>query len=181
MSIPPPPSRGLKVVETVLLLATDWNYTFSEDKQPKSDDFNPIPKLSKFMDALIDTLLDNSLENSMLWGHIACQIAYIYGHNSAVKDRSFSQYLKRENRQYHLDSLSGMRTGTAPFITHQRKIRDLILQDSFTLCECSASRDNEDLFPMEREKKTSTINAGQNEAHIILAYSLEVAGFKYMV
>jgi len=152
-SIPPPPSQDPpRATETVLLPANDWNFTFSEAKH-RPGNLGLFPDLPEFLDALIDSLLDTSLDQSMLWGHIACQIVYLYGYNSTIQDRSFAEHLRYEHRQYHLDSLSGMRTGTAHFIKHQRKIREALNQGSFTLCECSASRDREDLFPERRERE----------------------------
>ncbi|KAF7616200.1 hypothetical protein AFLA_009698 [Aspergillus flavus NRRL3357] len=54
--------------------------------------------------------------------------------------------MRYEHRQFHFDVQSGMETGTVPFWEHQRTIRDALLQGQYELRECSASRDNKDLF-----------------------------------
>lgn len=58
--------------------------------------------------------------------------------------------LRYEHRQYHLDSLSGMSTGTWPFARHEFEIREKLRQGTWELRDCSAYRDNEDLFGQAR-------------------------------
>jgi len=73
-------------------------------------------------------------------------IGYLHDYVPALKTRKFVQELRYDNRQYHLDWLSGMSTGTNSFIKHQRAIRDALRQGMYQLQECSASSDNENLF-----------------------------------
>jgi hypothetical protein len=160
-SIPPEPTQNTQTAtETVILPASDWKFTFSDDKKHYN---GYLPDLPEFFDALIDTLLDAPLDDSTFWIHIACQIGYLYSYNSVVKERSFAQSLRYEHRQFHLDSLSEMRTGTAPFIKNQRVIREGLRHGLHTLCDCSASCDNVDLFPTRREKELLQVMFKRNE------------------
>jgi len=148
MEPPPPPSKEPSgPTTTVVLPAADWNFTLPEHCQ-YSFNGSPttfFPSLPGLLDALIDSLLDAPFNNSMLQGHLACQISYLYLY-AAVKERSFAEHLKYEHRQYHFDSLSVMTTETLQFIDHQRTIRELLRRGKYQLQECSAARDNEDLF-----------------------------------
>lgn len=148
----PNSSERFGVPEIVLLNATDWQYTIPTNSNVTLELNTLIPPLPAFLDALIDSLLDSPLDNSMLWGHIACQIAYLYESNTDVMRPSFAESLRLEHRQYHFDTLSGMRTGTIPFVRHQRKIRNALRQGKFALCACSAVGDS-DLFPDAEEKR----------------------------
>lgn len=105
-----------------------------------------FPPLSGFLDALIETWLDCPSDDPMLLIHLACQISYLYAYAPILKKREFAKRMKHEHRQFHFDVLAGMDTGTIPFRKHQRAIRDALRQGEYELQECSASRDNEDLF-----------------------------------
>ena len=138
---PPPPSQlppGLTT--TILLPASNWNFNLSPTTQ---DSFPPLPEL---LDGLTSKLLDDNLIDG-IWSHISLLIAYlsIYIYVPALKDRSFAEKMKFENRQYHYDSLTEMSTGL-PFIRHERKIRDALREGRFQLCDCSADESNELLF-----------------------------------
>ncbi|KAN0106649.1 hypothetical protein V8E51_009525 [Hyaloscypha variabilis] len=140
MGPPPPPSKiPPGPTTTILLPASEWNFTFPSIIQSF---FPPLPEL---LDALIDKLLDEPLTD-MIWNQLAVLIAYLYGYVPALKEKSFAEHLKYEHRQYHYDSLSGMSTGTLPFIRHQREIRDALREGSFQLCDCSADQEDESLF-----------------------------------
>ncbi len=153
LSTEPPPLPSKEPpgpTTTVVLPAADWNFTLPEHCQYSSNGstttfFPPLPGL---LDALIDSLLDAPSNNSMLWGHLVCQVSYLYLY-TAVKERSFAEHLKYEHRQYHFDSLSAMSTGTIQFIDYQRTIRGVLRRGEYQLQECSAARDNEDLFNEE--------------------------------
>ena len=73
-------------------------------------------------------------------------ISYLHDYVPSVKTRDFVQKLRYDHRQYHLDWLAGMSTGTRPFIKHQRAIREALRRGVYQLQECSASSDNEKLF-----------------------------------
>ncbi|QRD84892.1 hypothetical protein F9C07_9146 [Aspergillus flavus] len=112
------------VTRTVLLPAADWKYPLAADTRlefaPLEDGSShqvPFPPLAGLLDALIESWLDLPSDDA------------IY-----------------EHRQFHFDVQSGMETGTVPFWEHQRTIRDALLQGQYELRECSASRDNKDLF-----------------------------------
>ena len=140
MGPPPPPSKiPPGPTTTILLPALEWNFTFPSNFQGF---FPPLPEL---VDALISKLLDISLTDSV-WDQLTVLIAYLYGYVPSLKEKAFAECLKYENRQYHYDSLSGMSTGTLPFIRHERKIRDALRGGTFQLCDCSADREDESLF-----------------------------------
>jgi len=149
MGPPPPPNKEPPGPTTTLILpAADWNFTLPDFAEHTSNGsrINFYPPLPGLLDALIDSLLDAPSNNGHLQSYLACQISYLYSYTPALNQRSFAQNLKYEHRQYHFDSLSGMTTGTLQFIAHQRTIRELLRHGKYQLQECSATRDNEDLF-----------------------------------
>lgn len=138
---------------TVLLLASDWKFPLASDSalEPVPLDELPdqtlsFPPLSGLLDALIESWLDGPSDDPLLLLHLAVQFNYLYGYTPALKERSFANQLKYEHRQFHFDVLAGMASSTFPFRKHQRAIRDALLQGRYELQECSAPRDNEDLF-----------------------------------
>jgi hypothetical protein len=140
---------------TVLLLASDWKFPLTSDSALERVPFDELPgqtlsfsPLSGLLDALMESWLDGPGDDDpsdSLLLYLAVQINYLYGHAPALKERSFANQLKYEHRQFHFDVLAGMST-TLPFRKHQRGIRDALLQGRYELRECSAPRDNEDLF-----------------------------------
>jgi hypothetical protein len=145
---PPLPSHGPPPVsETVLLLASDWNYTFVS--QPQRQYVDPFPELPKLLDALIDALLDCS--NNSLILHLSCLVLYLYEYNPEVKEKSFAKQLKVEHQQFHYDQLSGMKTAPGVFLKHERDIRDQIRRGVYSIKECSVGPDHE-LFDFKKEK-----------------------------
>jgi hypothetical protein len=102
--------------------------------------------LSGLLDALIESWLDGPSDYPSLLLHLAVQFNYLYGYAPALKERSFANQLNYEHRQFHYDVLAGMESSAFPFRKHQRRIRDALLQDQYELQECSAPRDNADLF-----------------------------------
>ncbi|TVY38393.1 hypothetical protein LSUB1_G006363 [Lachnellula subtilissima] len=151
---PPPPSKlPPGPTMTILLPATEWHFTFPSVLEGF---FPPLPAL---LDALIDRLLDNDPLANENWSHLAILIAYLYSYVPALKEKSFAEYLKYEHRQYHYDSLSGMRTGTLPFVRHQRKVRDALRDGNHRLCDCSANQDDESLFTAKVEERLRALHA----------------------
>ncbi|CAI7595724.1 unnamed protein product [Penicillium discolor] len=143
---------------TVLLPAEEWKFPLIADSpsddtplradSPENVSFPPLPG---FLDALIESWLDCPSDDAMLLLHLACQISYLYAHVPVLKQQSFAEEMKYEHRQFHFDVLAGMETGTIQFRKHQCAIRDALLQGQYELRECSASRDNEDLFDTGRK------------------------------
>lgn len=138
---------------TILLPATEWKYQLSDQVYLSSDPASFFPPLPKLVDALLASLLDELSDYSMFHSHVACQISYLYGYASALKEPDFAWLLTPDHRQYHFDTLSGMETNTVKGLRHQRKIREAIRQGSYKLQECSASRDNEDFFTEKRRMR----------------------------
>lgn len=143
---------------TVLLPAQEWKFpliadSLLEDAPLTAESLHEnvsFPPLSGFLDALIESWLDCPSDDAMLLLHLACQISYLYAYAPALTQRSFAEWMKYEHRQFHFDVLAGMETGTIPFRRHQRAIRDALLRGQYELQECSASRDNEELFDTGR-------------------------------
>ncbi|PSS15240.1 hypothetical protein M430DRAFT_20542 [Amorphotheca resinae ATCC 22711] len=146
MGPPPPPSKGPpRPTTTILLPASEWNYTFPLTIQ------NLFPPLPELLDALIDKLLDDPLTDGT-WHQLALLIAYLYDYVPALREKSYAENLKYEHRQFHYDSLSGMSIGL-PFIRHERKIRDALREGSFQLCDCSADQEDESLFTAKAQAR----------------------------
>lgn len=142
-----------------LLSVADPNYTFPNtpshsNRYPTLPDQWPfIPSLSDLLDCLIDKLLDAPVDDYMLKWHLARQIGSLYGYVPILQEREFAEHLKPENCQHHFDTVSGMSTGTEPFTRHERRTRDAIREGNYTLQECSANRDDEELFPGKAEAR----------------------------
>ncbi|KAL2353118.1 hypothetical protein BJ546DRAFT_128030 [Cryomyces antarcticus] len=152
---PPPSSKPPGPTKTLLLLAAEWNYSLLNHTTKVS---NPLkeaffPPLAGLLDALIDSLLDAPFDNDFLQRHLVCYISYLYMHVPLLKDPSFARFLKADHRQYHLDSLSGMNTGSVAFISHQIRIREAIRNGTYQQRECSATRDDESLFTDKSQAK----------------------------
>ncbi|RDL35685.1 uncharacterized protein BP5553_06297 [Venustampulla echinocandica] len=147
----PPTNRPASATTTILLPAEEWNYKLPPSTDVVTSYYPPLPDL---LDALIDSFLDCT--PGMLFAHLACQVGYLYQYVSALKSPSFSDQLKYDHRQFHLDSLSGMSTGTVPFAKHQRAIREALREGNYTLQTCSASRDNTYLFNQAEQKRLHT-------------------------
>ncbi|KAJ5198981.1 hypothetical protein N7491_000455 [Penicillium cf. griseofulvum] len=140
---------------TVLLPAEEWKFPLVTRSRPEDAPLSlredlSFPPLPGLLDALIESWLDCPSDDAMLLLHLACQISYLYEYVPALKQPSFAEQMKYEHRQFHFDVLAGMETGTVQFRKHQRAIRDALLQGQYELRECSASRDNEDLFDTGR-------------------------------
>lgn len=71
---------------------------------------------------------------------------YLYEHAPALKEKSFAEQMKYENRQFHFDVLMGMNAGTVRFGRYQRAIRGALRQGQYELQECSVSRDSKGFF-----------------------------------
>ena len=146
----PPPLPSNKrpgSTTTILLPAADWNFCIPKSNQHPYNGYQAIifPSLAELLDALIDKLLDDSLTDSMFWGHLAVLIAYLYGYVPALREKSFAEKLKYDHPQFHFDYLSGMSIG-APFIRHERPIRDALRKGTYQLRDCSANHDDGTLF-----------------------------------
>jgi hypothetical protein len=150
---PPLPSRDPpNATETVLLQAGDWHFTISEENICKQSTNISLrfPRLPCFLDALIDTLLE-APEVQKWWDHVKVHIGYLYAYNADLEKRSFAEFLRYDNRQYHLDRLAGMSSETISFIRHEREVQDEIRDSKRKTQECSTNRGDETLFQHKRE------------------------------
>lgn len=137
----PPPPQVNEPPEVVLLPASQFKFDF--EKHEVLDGF--LPYLQDLVDALIGSELD-CMDCEALRNHLHTQVCYLYGHVPQLQDRKFADRLLFEHRQYHLDICSGMSYGSVPFIDHERKVRDELRRGRRELQECSASREDENLF-----------------------------------
>ena len=145
---------------TVLLPAADWKFSLTDARLEFADTrvdsasldnklpLNvPFPSLAGLLDALIESWLECPSNNTTLSLGLTCQISYLYKYVPVLKQqKSFVEQLRYEHRQFHLDVLAGMETGSLPFRRHQRPIRDALRRGEYELRECSAPRDTKDLF-----------------------------------
>lgn len=141
-----------------LLPSSEWNITL-----PTSvSDETMIPSLPDTVDALIDRWLDASDENLQFRMILSVYLCYLYEYNERLKSRDFAQEIKLEHRQFHFDALAGASIGTLGFQKHQIKIRELLRNGKFELCECSVDRNDETIFTelslakLQRTKEANT-------------------------
>lgn len=137
----PPPPQVNEPPEVVLLPATQFKFDF--EKHVVLNDY--LPSLEDLVDALISSTLD-SLDCIDLQDHLHTQICYLYGNVPELQDRSFAERLLFEHRQFHFDVCARMSYSTLSFIDHERKVRDELRHGRRELQECSASREDENLF-----------------------------------
>ena len=152
--LPPPPSQKPPgPARTLLLPAEDWHYELPDIIEASMGAAGAFPTLPDLVDSLIETLLDACEVNVPLWHHMAVLVGYAYMYIPALKARSFAEQLKYEHRQYHYDIMAGISYSGLLFARHERKIRDALRRGTYQLVECSASRDNEDLFREARDAR----------------------------
>ncbi|KAG4430211.1 hypothetical protein IFR05_014313 [Cadophora sp. M221] len=168
MGPPPLPSNEPSGPQsTILLPAFEWYYAF-----PETSPENFIPSLPALLDCLIDKLLDDPLTECDFFNHLAMLILYLYEYSPDVKRRSFAEELKYDHRQFHYDRSSGMSAGL-PFIRHQRKIRDALRNGTYQLCDCSADRNNEELFTGKVLARLRALNSSPFSAAVYEAEKTE--------
>lgn len=107
---------------TVLLSARDC-HTSLESLSP-DDDF--IPPLDFLIDGLIAGVLDAEPE-SKLERRLYIQLAYLYGHCEDTRSAHLIGQLRHENRQFHIDALTGPSVGKSPLIAWNRRVRGELL------------------------------------------------------
>ncbi|KAL5320348.1 hypothetical protein ACEPPN_011149 [Leptodophora sp. 'Broadleaf-Isolate-01'] len=164
MGPPPLPSKEPPgPTTTILLPASEWNYTFPESTR------DIIPSLPALLDGLIDKLLDDPLTECGFFNHLAVLILYLYDYSPGVKQRSFAEELKYDHRQFHYDLSSGMSSGL-PFIRHERKIRDALRNGTYQLCDCSADRNDETLFQAKVLARLGALTTSPFSADVYEAY-----------
>ncbi|KAF9877992.1 hypothetical protein CkaCkLH20_04568 [Colletotrichum karsti] len=109
------------MVSTVLLPAADWNLSTNELVWAASSN-HFFPSLSALTNSLISKLLD-APHDSHLQSTMAMHLLYLYGHVKSLKVQSFIDSISPENRQFHIDAVSGQPVGTLPMIAHEREVR----------------------------------------------------------
>jgi len=130
------PAAPHQMVSTVLLPAADWNFSVQELTSAAS--LNRFyPSLPTLTDSLISKLLD-APHDSMLQSFMATYVMYLYGHVKVLKDQSFADKIRYENRQFHRDAIAGLKVGTLPIIAHERRVRDELRSGKHELSETSA-------------------------------------------
>lgn len=132
----------------VLLPVADWSFNFDTGISSRSF----IPTLEALLDGLIGSQLD-SLDEMELQDYLRVQIGYLYRYAPELQKRSFAHRLLYEHRQYHFDVCSGMSFSTLAFVAHQHSIREALRRRGCELQECSASRNNEDLFNQDFQSR----------------------------
>lgn len=125
----------------VLLLATDWYFDLASNSTATIVSSIHLPRLPILLDCLIEALLEEDSDKAPIQGYIACQVAYLYEHNSKVKSKGFGSRLRHEHRQFHFDTVAGLPTVTRPGIRHEQSVRDALLEGSRTLCDLSITEE----------------------------------------
>jgi hypothetical protein len=125
------PATPHQVVSTVFLPAADWDMS-SEELTWASSLNRYYPSLATLTDSLISKLLD-APRDSDLQSWMAVYVLYLYSHVKALKDPSFVDDIRYENRQFHRDAAAGRSIGTLPAIAHQREVRDKLRSGSVAL------------------------------------------------
>lgn len=124
-----------------LLPSSDWNYTFDLDHQTKintATEMNMFPPLPCLVDALIDVLLSIPEPSEGLYRLASLWVSYLYGYVPIVKTRQFADQLRFDNRQFHLDAVSGMPYNMLPYLRHARALRLELQQGTRQLVDCSS-------------------------------------------
>jgi hypothetical protein len=78
------------------------------------------------IDGLISGILD-SLPESRLEARLALQLVYLYAHCPDARSLELVEQLRPENRQYHIDALTGPSVGKAPLNAWNRQVRGELL------------------------------------------------------
>lgn len=121
--LPSPPGQPADKepnTRTFLYKSTDWS--FSTDRLRLSLDRSTVfPRLPDLVDAMIDSWLD-SREDTMIFGHLAMQVAYLYEYVPQLKTASFADQLQYEHRQFHYD-IPAILTFSLKFARHERIVR----------------------------------------------------------
>ncbi|GAB1317983.1 hypothetical protein MFIFM68171_08193 [Madurella fahalii] len=143
-SSPPlaPANEPQSPTTTVLLSADDWKY--SCEKLASSLKEGPIPQLHDLLDSLIKSVLDWE-GHSRLENNVSVYISCLYKYVAQVKEKTFAEGLKYENRQFHYDALAGLAIGTVKFRAHERRVRAELRTGTRHLRDCSLERVPENL------------------------------------
>ncbi|KAI1360244.1 hypothetical protein F5Y08DRAFT_317788 [Xylaria arbuscula] len=131
---------------TVLLSATEWK--IPTERLHEASNNHHLPSLPVLANGLITNLLD-APDGSNVAEHLLMMLGYLYDYSSEVKTEGFENCLNLENRQFHLDCISGqLSLWTLPFARHQRQVREDIRQGHHEFRECSVARtpENRSLF-----------------------------------
>lgn len=125
--LPPPPSRGPRPpTTTVLLSMQDFGVTVPEPCPPGN--YSYVPPLPLLLDGLISGVLD-APHKSVLERRVALQLVYLYGYCKDIKtSRELLRQLKPENRQFHIDALTGPSPGVTRLLSWGRHVRREFLE-----------------------------------------------------
>jgi hypothetical protein len=120
--LPPPPSQdppGPTI--TVLLRAQDCHVSIEPLSLRTMETGNFTPPLAVLMNGLISSVLDAPPSTELEW-RLVIQLAYLYGHCKATQTAEFAAELEYENRQFHIDALTGPAL-VARLIAWNRQVR----------------------------------------------------------
>lgn len=121
--LPPPVRKGPPpATRTVLLSAQDCNAPIEPLLSGNPPQCDTIPPLWFLVDGLISGVLDAPAE-SRLEKRLALQLVYLYSHCNEMRSPKLIEQLRLENRQFHIDALTGPSVGKAPLIAWNRRIR----------------------------------------------------------
>ncbi|KAF9775473.1 hypothetical protein IL306_006416 [Fusarium sp. DS 682] len=124
--LPPPPRGPPPPTRTVLLSARDCNTSIEPLSSGPLHDGNFVPPLQFLVDGLISGVLD-APPSSLLERRLAIQLVYLYAHCRDMRSPKLVEQLRFENRQFHIDALTGPSVGKAPLIAWGRQVRRELL------------------------------------------------------
>lgn len=124
---PPPPMLHAPPTTTVLLSANDCNLSIESLDWPSLQMAGFVPPLPYLLDGLITGVLDATPESERE-SRIAIQLVYLYAHCKEISSPKFGDRLKYENRQFHVDSLTGLLVGNIRIIAWGRLVRRGLLE-----------------------------------------------------
>ncbi|SCO80403.1 uncharacterized protein FRV6_04616 [Fusarium oxysporum] len=120
---PPPPTR------TVLLSAMDCNMSIEPLSSGPLHDGNSLPPLHFLVDGLISGVLDVPPE-SRIEGRLGLQLVYLHAYCFDMRSPKLVEQLRPENRQFHIDALTGPSVGKPPLMAWGRQVRRELRDDT---------------------------------------------------
>jgi hypothetical protein len=106
----------------VLLSARDCNVSIERISSGPLLAGNFAPSLPFLVDGLISGTLDAPAE-SPLEHRLSLQLVYLYAHCKEIQSTYFASLLRFENRQFHIDALTGPSVGKSKLIAWNRQVR----------------------------------------------------------
>lgn len=122
LMMPPLPEGPLPPTRTILLSASDFSVSIERLLPGLLLHDHFIPPLAFLVDGLISGVLDAPPE-SPLDRRLYIQLVYLYAHCRDMDSPELIGQLRPENRQFHIDALTGPSVGKSPLIAWGRQVK----------------------------------------------------------